>query len=87
MTTIEQDVQTLRIAKTETIAAAPDVVWESLLHHMGPGTEFEPGRTMKMTFEAFPGGRWFRDLGDGAGHLWGHVQVIKPGKVLEMCGP
>ena len=25
-----------------------------------------------MKLEAWPGGRWFRDLGDGNGHLWGH---------------
>ncbi len=32
---------------------------------------------MPMKLEAWPGGRWFRDLGDGNGHLWGHVQAIK----------
>lgn len=87
MTTIEQDVKTLRIAKTEVIAATPDVVWEAILHMVGPGTEFEPGKSMNMKLEPFPGGRWYRDLGDGVGHLWGHVQVIKPGKLLELNGP
>jgi uncharacterized protein YndB with AHSA1/START domain len=42
---------------------------------------------MHWKFEAWPGGRWYRDLGDGVGHLWGHVQVIKPPKLLEICGP
>ncbi|MCA9141103.1 MAG: SRPBCC domain-containing protein, partial [Planctomycetales bacterium] len=33
------------------------------------------------------GGRWFRDLGAGQGHLWGFVQVIKPPTLLELHGP
>ena len=42
---------------------------------------------MPMTLEAFPGGRWFRDLGEGNGHLWGHVQAIKRPTLLEITGP
>jgi Activator of Hsp90 ATPase homolog 1-like protein len=40
-----------------------------------------------LKLERFPGGRWFRDLGDGVGHLWGFVQVIKPPTLLEIHGP
>ena len=40
-----------------------------------------------MTLEAWPGGRWFRDLGDGNGHFWGHVQAIKRPTLLEIAGP
>ena len=40
-----------------------------------------------MVIEPWPGGRWYRDLGNNAGHLWGHVQVIKPPTLLELCGP
>jgi hypothetical protein len=40
-----------------------------------------------LKLERFPGGRWFRDLGEGAGHLWGVVQVIKPPTLLEIQGP
>jgi hypothetical protein len=40
-----------------------------------------------MVIEQWPGGRWYRDLGDNAGHLWGHVQVIKPPTLLELAGP
>jgi uncharacterized protein YndB with AHSA1/START domain len=40
-----------------------------------------------MKLEPWPGGRWFRDLGNNTGHLWGHVQVIKPPKLLELVGP
>jgi hypothetical protein len=42
---------------------------------------------MPLKLERFPGGRWFRDLGGGAGHLWGFVQVIKPPTLLEIQGP
>ncbi len=42
---------------------------------------------MPMVFEAWPGGRWFRDLGINSGHFWGHVQVIKPSKIIEIGGP
>ena len=42
---------------------------------------------MHMILEQWPGGRWFRDRGNGIGHLWGHVQVIKPPVLLELSGP
>jgi uncharacterized protein YndB with AHSA1/START domain len=48
-----------------------------------PGTD----KSMAMKIEAWPGGRWFRDLGNNTGHLWGHVQVIKSPTLLEICGP
>ncbi len=40
-----------------------------------------------MVLEGWPGGRWFRDLGNGQGHLWGFVQVIKPPTLIEIHGP
>jgi hypothetical protein len=45
------------------------------------------GKPFPMVIERWPGGRWYRDLGDNAGHLWGHVQVIKPPTLLELTGP
>ena len=45
------------------------------------------GQPFPMTIEPWPGGRWYRDLGHNAGHLWGHVQVIKPPVLVEICGP
>lgn len=74
-------VKTLSIVKETLIAAPADIVFETLLEPHGPMKE------MSMKIEPWPGGRWFRDLGNNTGHLWGHVQVIKPPKVLEMCGP
>ena len=42
---------------------------------------------MPMKIEAWPGGRWYRDLGSDNGHLWGHVQSIKRPTLLEITGP
>jgi uncharacterized protein YndB with AHSA1/START domain len=77
----------LDIHKEIQIAAPIAVVFESLLEQMGPGGETPDGRKMDMKFEPWPGGRWFRDLGNNSGHLWGHVQVIKPPTLLEISGP
>jgi uncharacterized protein YndB with AHSA1/START domain len=40
-----------------------------------------------MKIEPWPGGRWFRDLGDDNGHFWAVVQAIKRPNLLELCGP
>jgi uncharacterized protein YndB with AHSA1/START domain len=82
----EQEVQTLHIVKETEIDAPVEVVWESVLEEM---TSLHPGQgaPMPMKLEPRPGGRWYRDLGNDAGHLWAHVQVIKPPKLLELCGP
>lgn len=85
-TIAEQTVHTLEIVKEEEIAAPIDVVFETILEQMGPYNE-NPGGPMPMKLEAWPGGRWFRDLGNDAGHFWGHVQAIKPPTLLEICGP
>ncbi|MEA2708363.1 MAG: hypothetical protein QOF78_964, partial [Phycisphaerales bacterium] len=45
------------------------------------------GKPFPFKLEAWPGGRLYRDLGNSTGHFWGHVQVIKPPKLLEIVGP
>jgi uncharacterized protein YndB with AHSA1/START domain len=40
-----------------------------------------------MKIEPWPGGRWYRDLGDNNGHFWGLVQAIKRPTLLEITGP
>lgn len=45
------------------------------------------GKPFPMVLEPWPGGRWYRDLGAKSGHLWAHVQVIKPPRLLELNGP
>ncbi len=85
--TSEQAIQTLEIIKDEEIAASIDVVFETVLEQMGPYNETPDGRALSMKLEAWPGGRWYRDLGDNTGHFWGQVQAIKPPTLLEICGP
>jgi uncharacterized protein YndB with AHSA1/START domain len=82
-----QEIQFLSILKDVRIAASPEVVFEAILEELGPAGEMPDGRPLPMVIEAWPGGRWYRDLGGEAGHLWGHVQVIKPPALLELCGP
>lgn len=60
--------------------------FEALLEQLGPENE-SPEQKMPMKLEAWPGGRWCRDLGDNNGHFWGHVQAIKRPNLLEICGP
>ena len=81
------EIQTLSVLKDVVIDAPLDVVWESCLEEIGPAGTGGDGKPMPMKIELWPGGRWYRDLGDNAGHLWGHVQVIKPPKLLEITGP
>jgi uncharacterized protein YndB with AHSA1/START domain len=77
----EKAFATLCIKKEVMIAAPAAIVFETLLQPHGPLSE------MNLKIEAWVGGRWFRDLGNNTGHLWGHVQVIKPPKLLELVGP
>jgi uncharacterized protein YndB with AHSA1/START domain len=86
-TITEQSVQVLEVVKEEEIAASIDVVFETILEQMGPRNEGREGIPMPMKLEAWPGGRWFRDLGNDTGHFWGHVQAIKPPSLLEIWGP
>ena len=83
----EQIVHALEIVKEEEIAAPIDVVFETILEQMGPLNEEPGGAPLPMKLEAWPGGRWYRDLGNNAGHFWGNVQAIKPPSLLEICGP
>jgi uncharacterized protein YndB with AHSA1/START domain len=82
----ESEVKTLDIRKDVLIDASVQTVWDSVLDEIR-SMHGENDQPMHMKLEAFPGGRWFRDLGEGVGHLWGHVQVIKPPKLLELTGP
>lgn len=61
-------------------------VFKRMLYRFGEGSTNPNGESMQMILEQWPGGRWFRDRGNGIGHLWGHVQVIKPPVLLELSG-
>jgi uncharacterized protein YndB with AHSA1/START domain len=87
ITETQQSVETVEIQKTIDIAAPVDVAFAAMLDELGPEAQMMDGTAMAFKLEAWPGGRWYRDLGKNAGHLWGHVQVIKPPTLLEICGP
>ena len=73
--------------KQEIHVNAPiETTFEALLEQLGPENE-TPEQKMPMKLEAWPGGRWYRDLGDGNGHFWGTVQAIKRPTLLEFTGP
>ena len=80
-------VETLEIRKQIEIAAPIELTFEAVLEELGPGSQLPDGQPFPMKVEPWPGGRWYRDLGHNTGHLWGHVQVIKPPTLLELCGP
>lgn len=84
---IEETLQTLNILQEVLIAAPIETAFAAVLEEMGPGSQLPDGAPFPMKIEPWPGGRWFRDLGNNTGHLWGHVQVIKPPTLLEVCGP
>jgi len=86
-TATSESVQTLYVEKEVLIAAPLDIAFEAVLEQLGPDNEIPGSKAMPMVLEPWPGGRWFRDLGNKSGHLWGHVQVIKPPALLEISGP
>lgn len=69
------------------IKAAPDKVFAAMLHRFGEGNTTPNGESLNLRLEPNPGGRWYRDRGNGVGHLWGFVQTIKPPTLLELSGP
>lgn len=86
-----ETIHTLEIRKELVIAAPPEIVFESILEELGPGSVMPDGNPFPMKIEPWVGGRWYRDLGETGGykygHLWGHVQVIKAPTLLELTGP
>lgn len=64
-----------------------DITFAALLEQLGPGNVTPDGKSLNMKIEPWPGGRWYRDLGDGNGHFWAHVQAIKRPTLLELAGP
>jgi hypothetical protein len=87
MTGSEVDDLTLSITQEIHVNAAPEATFEALLEELGLGMTGAEEKPMPMKIEAWPGGRWYRDLGDGNGHLWAHVQAIKRPTLLEFYGP
>jgi hypothetical protein len=85
------EVQTFDFTKAVVIDAPVEITWDAILAELGPEgsmpTEAGDVKPYPFAFEPWPGGRWYRDLGNSTGHLWAFVQVIKPPKLLELAGP
>lgn len=81
-----QDVS-LDVTQEIHVRSSLEATFRALLEELGPANQGHNGTPMPMTLEAWPGGRWYRDLGQGHGHLWGHVQAIKAPTLLELSGP
>ena len=77
---------TLNLTQEITIHAPLEASFAALLEQMGPANETPDGNPLPMKIEPWPGGRWYRDLGDDNGHHWGHVQAIKRPTLLEITG-
>lgn len=77
---------TMIISKEIRVRASLEKTFAAILEQIGPYNE-TPEAPMPMKIEPWPGGRWFRDLGENNGHFWGHVQAIKRPTLLEICGP
>ena len=78
---------TLNVTQEIHVGATVETTFAALLEEMGPYNEGPAGKPMPMKIEAWPGGRWYRDLGDGNGHFWGHVQAIVRPTLIEIAGP
>jgi hypothetical protein len=78
---------TLNITEEIRVRASLDATFAALLEQLGPFNAVADDKPMPMKIEAWPGGRWYRDLGDGNGHFWGVVQAIKRPTLLEISGP
>jgi hypothetical protein len=69
------------------VKAPLETTFAALLEQLGPGNEDHEGKSLNMKIEPWPGGRWYRDLGNGNGHFWATVQAIKRPTLLEFVGP
>jgi hypothetical protein len=78
---------TLDVEQHIDIKASPEKAFAAVLHRLGKGNTRPDGESLQLDLEVKPGGRWYRDRGNGIGHLWGFVQVIKPPTLLELSGP
>ena len=78
---------TLNVTEEIHVRASLDATFAALLEQLGPLNDTPDGKPMPLKLEAWPGGRWYRDLGDNNGHFWGNVQAIKRPTLVEFTGP
>ena len=77
----------LNVTQEIHVRAPLEATFAALLEQLGPQNDTPDGKPMPLKMEPWPGGRWYRDLGDDNGHFWGHVQAIKQPTLLEITGP
>jgi hypothetical protein len=77
----------LEVEQRVDIKATPEKAFAAVLHRLGKGNTRPDGQSLELLLEPKAGGRWYRDRGNGVGHLWGFVQVIKAPTLLELSGP
>jgi hypothetical protein len=89
MIATEQTLENLNLTIDQEIhVLAPlDVTFAALLEQLGPGNETPDGKSLNMKIEPWPGGRWYRDMGNGNGHFWANVKAIMRPTLLEFVGP
>src|ERR1700683_1512790 len=75
---------TLTLNQEIHVRAPLEGTFAALLEQMGPQNETYDGKPLPMKIEPWPGGRWYRDLGDGNGHFWAMVQAIKRPTLLAL---
>ena len=78
---------TLDVTQSIEIKAPVGDAYQALIRRLTVENSTPDNKPMPMVLEERPGGRWYRDLGEGQGHLWGFVQVIKPPSLVEIHGP
>jgi hypothetical protein len=83
----ETQEMTLDVSQRIEINTAIGDAYAALVRRLSDESSTPDNRPMPMVLEQWPGGRWFRDLGNGQGHLWGFLQVIKPPTLIEIQGP
>ena len=76
---------TLTINQEIHVQAPLDVTFAALLEQLGPGNETPDGKSLNMKIEPWPGGRWYRDLGDGNGHFWAQCPGHQAAHAARIC--
>lgn len=87
LTLPEIDSLTLRVTQEIHVNAPLETTFDALIEELGAANQLPDGTPMPMKLEAWPGGRWFRDLGGNNGHFWATVQAVKRPTLLEFSGP
>jgi uncharacterized protein YndB with AHSA1/START domain len=78
---------TLNVTEEIHVRAPLETTFAALLEQLGPQNDTPDGKPMPLKLEPWPGGRWYRDLGDDNGHFWANVQAIKRPTLIEFTGP